>query len=176
MAQGILILGLNGCGKTTIGRMLADELDAFRMDNEDYYFPTPGDYTNARPEEEVHRLMVEDALSHEKFVFSCVRCNLPEAITRQVALTIVLRTTPDLRAARILERQERRFGSRVLPGGDMYESQQAFHAFAAARTENVVDETLGRLHCPIVEIDAGLPAQEIVKQIILCYNQQERMG
>lgn len=37
--MGILICGLNGCGKTTLGRLLADRLGYDYIDNEDLFFP-----------------------------------------------------------------------------------------------------------------------------------------
>ena len=37
--MGILICGLNGCGKSTLGRQLADQLGYRFIDNEDLYFP-----------------------------------------------------------------------------------------------------------------------------------------
>ena len=157
MAQGILILGLNGCGKTTVGREVADRLGLLRMDAEDYYFPHSGDYTQSRTEDEVHRLMEEDIRRHGDFVLSCVRCNISEEILRSVQLAAVLRTTPELRAQRIIQREIDRFGDRVFPGGDLYESRQAFHAFAAARSEELVTASLRRLSCPVVELDASLP-------------------
>ncbi len=173
MVRGIIIMGLNGCGKTTVGRMLAEELGYFRMDAEDYYFLKPGDYSLSRPQEEVHRLMEMDAYEHGHFVLSCVRCNVTDTLVSLVDLAVVLRTAPETRAARIVEREERRFGSRVLPGGDMYQSQQDFHAFAARRTEAYVDVSLCRLSCPIIEIDTLLAPQEIVKRIIQVYNKLE---
>ncbi|MDO5327112.1 MAG: hypothetical protein Q4G00_10390 [Clostridia bacterium] len=35
---GIVICGLNGCGKSALARILARELGYLRMDVEDYYF------------------------------------------------------------------------------------------------------------------------------------------
>jgi len=167
MPQGILILGLNGCGKTTVGRALAKRLGLFRMDAEDYYFPVPGDYSISRTEEEVHRLTEADVEKHGDFVLSCVRCNMSDELLHHVHLAVVLRTSPETRAERIRQREIDRFGERVLPGGDMYESQQAFHAFAARRTEDMVNHSLDRLACPIIEMDAGLPVNAIVEQV--CY-------
>ncbi|MBR6571681.1 MAG: AAA family ATPase [Clostridia bacterium] len=166
MSAGIAIMGLNGCGKTTVGRMLADALAFFRLDVEDYYFPVPGNYSLSRTAEEVQRLMEKDIAAHGHFVLSCVRCNLSDEIVKQIQLAVVLHAPAEVRASRIRQREEIRFGARVLPGGDMYESQQRFHAFAAARTEALVTESLSRLLCPVIEMDAMLPAEEITRRII----------
>ena len=94
MAQGILLLGLNGCGKTTVGRAVAAQLGFFRMDAEDYYFPTPGDYSASRAAAEIHRLMEQDIDCHDGFVLSCVRCNITDRMLRHIHLAVVLRASP----------------------------------------------------------------------------------
>ena len=162
----LLILGLNGCGKTTAGRIVAEKLGLFFMDAEDYYFPAPGDFTVSRTQEEAHRLMEADAAAHGGFVLCCVRCNISDALLSKIGLAVVLRAPAEVRARRIVQREEARFGSRVLPGGDMYESQQRFHAFAASRTEDTVDQSLSRLRCPVTEVDASLLPQEAAQKIV----------
>ena len=170
MKKGLLILGLNGCGKTTVGRMAAETLGLFWMDAEHYYFPVAGDFTTSRTQEEAHQRMEADAAAHDGFVLCCVRCNLPDALLQQVCLAIVLRAPAEVRAQRIAQREEARFGDRALPGGDLYESQQRFRAFAAARTEEVVDQSLSRLSCPVVEMDAMLSPERIVEKIVQAYS------
>lgn len=170
MARGIMLLGLNGCGKTTVGRMLADQLHFFRMDAEDYYFPIPGDYSHSRTEEEVHRMMEADIKAHEGFVLSCVRCNVSDGLLQHVQLAVVLHAPADVRAQRIVEREKERFGHRVLRDGDLYESQQAFRAFAAARSEDMVTQSLKRLSCPVLAIDAMLPLENIAEQISCAFS------
>jgi shikimate kinase len=52
MLKGIIIMGLNGCGKSTICRELAELLNYRRMDVEDYYFlDSDIPYTNSRTHE-----------------------------------------------------------------------------------------------------------------------------
>lgn len=165
MAQGIVILGLNGCGKTTVGRMAAQRLGFLHMDAEDYYFPIPGSFSISRSEAEVQQLMEADAQRCTGFVISCVRCSMSGNLLEQIRLAIVLRAPADVRAIRIRQRDADRFGPRVLPGGDLYESQQAFRAFAAERTEETVDQTLHRLSCPVVEMDAALAPETIADMI-----------
>ncbi|MFR5853532.1 MAG: shikimate kinase [Lachnospiraceae bacterium] len=39
MAKGIVVCGLNGCGKSTLGRALAEKMGLYFIDNENLYFP-----------------------------------------------------------------------------------------------------------------------------------------
>ena len=39
MVRGIAIMGLNGCGKSTLAHAIAKKLGFYEMDVEDYYFP-----------------------------------------------------------------------------------------------------------------------------------------
>ncbi len=49
MYHGLLIMGLNGSGKTTPGRYLASQIGYTHMDIEDYYFlDSPIPCTNPR--------------------------------------------------------------------------------------------------------------------------------
>ena len=39
MRTGIIICGLNGVGKSMLGKALAEKLDFYFIDNEDLFFP-----------------------------------------------------------------------------------------------------------------------------------------
>lgn len=156
---GILILGLNGCGKTTVGRLVSQRLGFFSMDAEDYFFPVPNDYSLQRTDAEAMVLMEEAVKTHNHFVLSCVRCNLSAALLGCIQLAVVLRTDAQTRAERIRSRALQRHGC-------LDEAQQAFAAFAASRTEETVNSTLHHLTCPIIELDASLSPQELVRQIV----------
>lgn len=71
MGKGIIMCGLNGVGKSTLGRALAEKLNARFIDNEDLYFPkTDASYTYASPRtrDEVEKLLLQEM---RKFCF-CV--------------------------------------------------------------------------------------------------------
>ncbi len=170
MRSGILVMGLNGCGKTTVGRALSEAMHFRRMDVEDYYFPdqtTP--YAVSRTREEVTRMLIADIQAYPNFVLSSVGCDWGSEITGALRLAVLLYAPVQIRMARIEQREQRRFGARILPGGDMYLSQQQFHAMAAARQHGPLEEQAARLECPVLKIDALRPIGEIVRQIYAYY-------
>ena len=59
MLNGIIIMGLNGCGKSTVCRELAQRLGYKRIDVEDYYFlDSQIPYTVSRTYEEVQQIPI----------------------------------------------------------------------------------------------------------------------
>lgn len=166
-SKGILIVGLNGVGKSTLGRALAKRLGWFGIDVENYYFPDMTvPYANPRSEDEVRRLMLLDIRRHGDFVLSSVRASWGWELESLCVLAVWLRAPLDVRMARIDQREKARFGDRVLPGGDMYEGQKRFHAMAAGRDEAMVEDSLRALTCPVLILDATHSMTEIVNHVL----------
>lgn len=166
MEKGIIICGLNGCGKTTAGRAVAERLGFRRMDVEDYYFlESKIPYSVSRTKEEVRSRMWADIQKYKQYVLSSVGCDWGEEIESTYALAVFLSAPKEIRLARIHHRETVRYGDRILEGGDMYEQQQRFHQFAAGRSEEPYRTQIKRLSCPVLELDATLPLEEIVERI-----------
>ena len=161
-AKGILVMGLNGCGKSTLGRALAERLGYRFMDAEDYYFPAGQDnpYAVSRTREEALSLLRADVRRYPRFVYASVFGPRDEDIEVRCALAVVLRAPTDVRLRRVEERGIARFGDRVREGGDMYEQERRFHAFAARRSEEDVEAHVSRLSCPTLRLDAARPIEE----------------
>ncbi len=51
------------------------------------------------------------------------------------------------------ERSYQKFGDRMLPGGDLYEQEEAFFQKAAGRTERYVAEWVEPVDCPVIRVD-----------------------
>ncbi len=172
MAKGIIICGLNGCGKTTTGRLVAEKLGIKRMDVEDYYFlDLEIPFTVSRTKDEVRQLMWADIQKHKNYVLSSVGCDWGENIESTYALAVFLSAPKETRMARIDHREVIRFGDRVLEGGDMYEQQQQFRRFVAGRSEEIYREKVMQLACPVLELDATQPLEEIVAKICKAYSE-----
>ena len=165
MPQGIAIVGLNGSGKTTLGRALAERLEYFRIDVEDYYFPAEGAFDSPRTREEVERMMLADIEKHGDFVLSAV-CADFASIEPFYELIVYLEAPQNERMERIRRRSIDRFGERVLPGGDLYESEEKFFAFAAKRTPEKIEKWIENVSCPIIRIDSRKPTDELVTDIL----------
>ncbi len=163
MLNGIIIMGLNGSGKSTICHGLADLLNYRRMDVEDYYFlDSEIPYTKSRTHDMVKQLMLDDIKIYHNYVLSSVGCNWGSEIVSTYKLAILLYAPLQERLERIKQREITRFGNRVLVGGDMYEAQKRFHDMVATRSEEDIKQQAYSLTCPLLEIDATLPVKEIL--------------
>lgn len=58
------------------------------------------------------------------------------------------------------------FGNRMLPGGDLYEQEEAFFRFVESRKESTVEKWLCTLNCPVIRLDGTKPVQKNVNYII----------
>ena len=184
MNKGIVIFGLNGAGKSTLAHALAMKLGYREMDVEDYYFPQQresrmrsmegmGDESHggipfavSRTQEEVQRALIGDMNAAQGFVLACVNLKWDDEIIRRIDLAVRLTAPLDERLARIEARETRRFGDRVLPGGDMYASQAEFRRMVAGRDESTLDANEKRLSCPVLRLDGRAPVDENVARII----------
>ena len=83
MGTGILICGLNGAGKSALGKALAEKLHFYFIDNEDLYFPKTDPnymYASPRTREEAKKLLFREIKAHENFVFASVKGDYGEEI------------------------------------------------------------------------------------------------
>ena len=168
MGTGILVCGLNGCGKSTLGRALANELGYHFIDVENLYFPksTSGEaYTDPLSHEEVQKLLQNEVAEHPDFVFAAVKGDFGENIIQFFNHIILIEVPKDIRAKRIRERSFAKFGTRMLPGGDLYEQEESFFRMADARTDDHVENWLRTLIVPVIKVDGTRPTDENISII-----------
>lgn len=166
---GILLCGLNGTGKSTLGRALAEKLNFHFIDNEDLYFPkTSPDYIYAspRPREEVEKLLFREIKTHKNFVFTSVKGDYGEAASPFFQYVVLIEVPRDIRLQRVKNRSFEKFGERMLPGGDLYEQEEHFFDFVRRRPEDTVEKWIQSLSCPVLRVDGTRPVEENVTYII----------
>ncbi len=169
MGTGILICGLNGTGKSTLGKALAETLHFYFIDHEDLYFPETGlnnRYVSPRTREEAEKQLFNEIKAHEDFIFASVKGDYGEAVYPFFQYAVYLQVPKEIRLQRVKNRSYQKFGNRMASGGDLYEQEDRFFQFVASRAENTVEEWLPCLNCPIIRIDGTKPIEENVHLIL----------
>ena len=169
MGTGILICGLNGTGKSTLGKVLAQKLHFYFIDSEGLSFPkTDSNYIYASPRtrKEVGKLLLSEIKTHINFVFATVKGGYDEAIYPFLQYAVLIEVPKDLRIQRIINRSFQKFGSRILLGGDLHEQEKHFLNFVTSRAENTVEDWVHCLNCPVIKIDGTKPIEENINYIM----------
>ena len=187
MIQGIAFFGLNGGGKSTLTHALAKQIGYFEMDVEDYYFPEQREsrkcalennsvidtehldelpFSKPRTKSEVQTAIMEDIKTHPRFIISGVTMNWSDEILSQIDIAFWVQTPLEERLKRIQAREEKRFGARVLNGGDMFVQQMEFRKVVENRDSKAVEECAMKFSCPVIVIDGTLSVKHNLKKII----------
>lgn len=187
MIRGIAIFGLNGGGKSTLTHALAKQTGYFEMDAEDYYFPEQRasriwalendsiidteylgklPFSNPRTKSEVQTAIMEDIESHPKFILASVTMNWSDEILSNIDIAFGVQAPLEERLRRIQTREEKRFGARVLVGGDMYTQQAEFCKVVENRDPKSVKESAKKLSCPVIVIDGTLPVARNLEKML----------
>ena len=169
MGIGIQICGLNGSGKSTLGRALAEKIGFYFIDDENLYFSRSNQnepYTNPKPRHEVEQLLMNEIKNHPDFVFAAVKGDYEKDIISMYDYVIMLEVPKSVRSQRVRNRSFKKFGSRMLLGGDLYNQEESFFQMVESRQDNYVENWLQTVKCPIIRIDGTKPIEENVEYII----------
>ena len=108
--------GLNGCGKSTLGRALAQKIGFHFIDNEELFFTRNAadePYQNPRSRAEVEKLLMEEVRKHGDFVLAAVRGDYGKEILPLYRYTVLMEVPKEIRMERIRNRSFQIFGSRM---------------------------------------------------------------
>ena len=161
--------GLNGCGKSTLGRALAQKIGFHFIDNEELFFTRNAadePYQNPRSRAEVEKLLMEEVRKHGDFVLAAVRGDYGKEILPLYRYTVLMEVPKEIRMERIRNRSFQKFGSRMREGGELYEQEEAFFRTAASRPEDYAPAWTRTLDCPVLSVDGTRPVDENVEWIV----------
>lgn len=169
MGIGIQICGLNGCGKSTLGRALAERIDFHFIDNENLYFPrtnTDEPYTNPKSRTDVERFLIDEVSKHPDFVFSAVKGDYGKDIIPMYNYVVVIEVPKEIRSQRVRIRSFQKFGNRMLMGGDLHNQEEAFFQMVDSRPDDYIADWLQKVSCPIIRVDGTKPIEDNVEYIL----------
>jgi cytidylate kinase len=118
-------------------------------------------------------LLKEDLKNETRWIISGSFCGWGDIFMDEFDLVIYLWTPINVRLRRLKTREQKRFGSAVLPGGKMFERHQKFLDSAARydydqtefRNKRTHEEWMQKLDCPILKIEGEQTIKEIISII-----------
>ena len=164
----IIVCGGNGAGKSTLGKSLASELGYKFEDIENYYFPKDNpeyEYAVSRTREEVTELLKADLKQYADFVLASVKADYGKEVEELFDIAVYIDVPKEVRAKRVYERSYKQFGDRILPGGDLYESEKRFFDMVAQRPDDYAIKWLNEMDIPIIKVDGTQPIKKSVEEI-----------
>ncbi|MPM11329.1 hypothetical protein SDC9_57672 [bioreactor metagenome] len=133
MTRGIIIFGSAGSGKTTLGKMVAEELGFSYFDIDDYIWrkDTERPFTVMYTREEKAGRLMADISQWAHFVMAGSMDSFNAPFVPLFDLAVHITAPVHVRIARIHDREYKMYGERILEGGDMYEEHQHFLEISA---------------------------------------------
>lgn len=169
VSKGVVICGLNGSGKSKLGKELAKKMKFNFIDNEDLYFPKTNEkcpYAASRNRQEVKELLLKEVNTHGNFIFTAVKGDYGEELYPFFKYIVIVEVPKEIRMKRVMNRSYQKFGNRMLQGGDLYEQEKEFFRFVESRTEDIVEKWVQTLDCPVIRIDGTKPVDENIEIIM----------
>ena len=166
MRSRIHILGASGSGTSTLGDALANVLPHTYLDTDEYFWTTK--FTEPRPVPERREMLKEELFQSEQWILSGSLVGWGDCFMPSLGVVICLWIPPDVRLARLQQRERERYGAESLVGGSLYEQSQAFlnwaalydHAGTEVRSKTLHEQWLAELSCPILRIEGDYSTEE----------------
>ena len=182
MKQVIHIFGAAGSGTSTLAAAFCKRTGFRHLDTDDFYWlPVDPPFTEKRDPKERVALISAAIDASENAVLSGSVVGWGDPLIPYFTLAVRLFTPTDVRLQRLKARESERFGARILPGGDMYEEQQAFYRWAAGydtggvemRSKAMHDAWSQKLSCPLLTLDGTQPVEALVGAVLLALQRKE---
>lgn len=176
MTARIHVFGASGSGCTTLGRALAERLGCVNLDTDTYFWlPTDPPFQQMRERAERQTLLAADLEQHDSWTLSGSLSGWGDPFIPLFDLVVFLWIPPEIRLARLREREVRLFGAEALaPGGRMHEIHTKFMAWAAGydtgdasmRSRARHEQWLQTIPCPVVRLEGAGTVEEHVAEVM----------
>jgi adenylate kinase family enzyme len=171
----IHVFGASGSGTTTLGHHLAQRLHVPFLDADRYYWlDTDPPFTTKREPSERVELIERDVHGLPSWVLAGSLCSWGDPLIEHFTLVVFLSLDHDTRMQRLRQRESRRYGERIEPGGEMHDAHRAFMdwaqqydtAEAPIRSLDLHERWMRRLDCPILRLDSSRPTNDLGSEVL----------
>jgi adenylate kinase family enzyme len=165
----IHIFGASGSGATTLAAAIAGRVGHTHLDVDRYFWvPTDPPFRNIR-EVPTRQRMLADALdAHPRWVLSGSLCGWGDVFISRFELAVFLHIPHETRMARIMEREQQRYGNAIAPGGSMRAGHLEFIEWASKyettdesmRSLRLHEKWMRSLPCRCIRLEGALTIEE----------------
>ncbi len=168
MKQNLInIFGSSGSGSTTLAKTICQNFGYKLIDVDDYLWKkTDPPFTERYTNEQACNLIKNALKDGKNAVISGSLVGIADELKPNVDLFIYMNLDKDIRVKRIIERENGRFGTRVLPGGDLYEQHTSFLQWVSDYENNPETQRSRRQHLLWLE-DVKHPVLRITDELSL---------
>lgn len=183
MINRIHILGASGSGTSTLARALSEKSDYIHFDTDDYFWkPTNPPFQYKREIKERQDLLRTDLENNEKWILSGSLCGWGDIFIPYFDLVIYLWIPEDLRIARLIEREKKRYGEKIELDGPMYNNHKEFINWASQydvgdmsiRSKMLHQKWISELPCKVIKLEGILEIEEKVNRVLSFMNNFKR--
>lgn len=170
----IHIYGASGSGTSTLAVAISEKYKYKMLDSDDYFWlPTDPAFLTKRPRDERVALMKRDMSSENNVVISGSLCGWGDELIPFFDLVIRLNTATTVRIERLKQREYIRFGNRIEPNGDMFDTHMEFLNWASKydlgdlsmRSKIFHDEWQKKILSKHITLDGNNTIDLLLKQI-----------
>jgi adenylate kinase family enzyme len=170
----IHILGASGAGTSTLGSAAASALTVPHLDTDDFYWlPTDPPFSSPRPREDRIAMLMDRIASESGWVLSGSAINWGQPLEPLYDLIVYVWLDPSIRMARLREREQKRYGQRIAPGGDMERTHAEFLAWAAKydtagleqRSRAAHEAWLAKQKTPVLRLDTSRSINDLLTEV-----------
>lgn len=175
MIKRIHILGASGSGTSTLGKALAEKFNSIHFDTDDYYWlPPKHSFTQKRELVERQNLLMNDLVNHDSWILSGSLCGWGDIYIPMFDMVIYLWLPQDIRMARLIKREEQRYGEDIKPNRQKHPQFIEFIEWASKydnggldiRSRVTHEEWLKGLSCPTIRIEGDLETEKRIEIIL----------
>ena len=123
-------------------------------------------FSSPRSRAEAIRLLEKRIEENNRFIFVAVKGDYGDKLIDALDHIILIDVPRKILNRRVRDRSFRKFGDRILPGGDLYEKEDAWFSRVDSRPDDFVTKWLETVKCPVTRIDGTLPVEKNVEYLV----------